>query len=79
MNKELEQYYEAQFDLFLTKGWTDLLEDLQKLRDSVSDITKVEDAQSLHFRQGQIDILDLLLSRKAMCEKAWEELNAEAI
>ena len=58
MDKELERYYEGQFDLFITQGWKDILEDLQKLRDSVSDITKVEDAQSLHFRQGQIDMSD---------------------
>jgi hypothetical protein len=75
MNRELEKYYEGQFDMFISTGWKDLIEDLSKLRESVSDITKVEDAQSLHFRQGQIDILDLLLNRKVMCEKSFEELQ----
>ena len=75
MTPELQNYYEDQFDLFTHPGWTDLLEDLLKLRDSISDITKVADAQSLHFRQGQIDILDLLLNRKAMCVKTYEELQ----
>lgn len=76
MNPELEKYYEGQFSLFMTQGWRDILEDLQKLRDSVSDITKAKDAQSLFYRQGQIDILDLLLKRKEACEEAWENLNA---
>lgn len=77
MTPELQKYYEGQFDLFSSMGWKDILEDLQGLRDSVSDITKVEDARSLHYRQGQIDILDLILNRKEMCEKAYQELEHE--
>jgi hypothetical protein len=77
LDTELEKYYEGQFDLFLTKGWKDILEDLQKLRASISDITTVADAQTLHYRQGQIDIIDLLLNRKAACDKAYEELKDE--
>lgn len=76
MTPELEKYYTGQFELFMSQGWRDILEDLQKLRDSVSDITQVKDETSLFYRQGQIDILDLLLKRKEACEKAWEELNA---
>jgi hypothetical protein len=77
MEQSLEKYYEEQFSLFLTQGWKDILEDLKLLRDSISDITKVTDAQSLHYRQGQIDIIDLLLNRKAACEEAYEGLLNE--
>ena len=75
MAPELEKYYEGQFDLFITQGWRDILEDLQSLKESIDDITKVTDTQSLYFRQGQIDIINLLLNRKAMCEKAYEDLQ----
>lgn len=77
LDVSLQKYYEGQFDLFLTQGWKDILEDLKKLRDSLDDITLVKDAQTLYYRQGQIDILDLLLNRKAACEKAYEELQDE--
>lgn len=76
MTPELQRYYEDQFSMMSTKGWTDLMEDLQELNnqlDHVSGITPDE----LKFRQGQLDILGLILGRRAMCDKTYEELANE--
>lgn len=77
-DKELQAYYENQWGLFTQPGWKDLMEDLQKLKDSVNNLSVVSDAHDLFFRKGQIDILDLLLKRKEACEKVYEELNNDS-
>lgn len=63
--------------MMATQGWTDLLEDLQKLKDSLNNLSLVTDTQDLYFRKGQIDILDLILKRKDTCEQVYEELQNE--
>jgi hypothetical protein len=77
MAPELQKYYESSFDMMATEGWKDLIEDLTKLKASINDVTLTTDTQDLFFRKGQLDILDLILSRKEMCEKVWEELLNE--
>lgn len=75
-DKPLQAYYEAQFDLFASVGWKDLCEDLEALRDQVDHVKGIS-VDDLKFKQGQLDILELILGRKVMCEKAYEELANE--
>lgn len=63
--------------MMATQGWIDLLEDLQKLKDSLNNLSLVTDTQDLYFRKGQIDILDLILKRKDTCEQVYQELENE--
>ena len=77
MDKELQIYYEETFSMMSTKGWVMLVEDFQKLKASLNDLSTVTDTQSLYFRQGQLDILNLVLQRKEMCEKVYQELQDE--
>lgn len=77
MEQSLQQYYESSFEMFASEGWKYLIEDFEKLATELSNIRTATDAQQLHYRQGQLDILDLVLKRKEMCEKVWEELNDE--
>jgi hypothetical protein len=73
----LQKYYEESFNMMATQGWADLLEDLNKLKDSLNNLSLVTDTQDLFFRKGQIDILDLILKRKDTCEQVYEELQNE--
>lgn len=75
MDKELQRYYEGQFSMMASQGWQDLMEDLQKFRTSINELSTVTDEQQLFFRKGQLDVLDLVLTRKAACDKAYEELQ----
>lgn len=77
MTPELEKYYSNQFDMMAMPGWTDLIEDLQKIKDATNNLSLVTDAHDLWYRKGQIDILDLLLTRREACGKAYEELKDE--
>ena len=78
MDKELQTYYEETFSMMATQGWLLLMEDLEKLKQQVENIRTVEDAQQLYYRQGQLDILDLMLNRKRTCEEVYEQLQGEA-
>ena len=77
MAPNLQKYYEEAFNMMSTQGWADLLEDLNKLKDSLNNLSLVTDTQDLFFRKGQIDILDLILKRKDTCEQVYEELENE--
>jgi len=78
MDKELQKYYEETFSTMSTQGWAFLIEDFTKLKQELENIRTVKDAQSLSYRQGQLDILDLLLNRKKTCEEVYEQLQQEA-
>jgi hypothetical protein len=78
MDKELQVYYEETFSTMSTQGWAFLIEDFTKLKQELENIRTVKDAQSLSFRQGQLDILDLILNRKKTCEEVYEQLLQEA-
>jgi hypothetical protein len=77
MEQNLQKYYESSFEMMASQGWKFLLEDFDRLKASINDVTLITDTQDLFFRKGQLDILDLILKRKEMCEKVWEELNNE--
>ena len=77
MDKELQTYYENTFSMMATEGWKALMEDLEKLKQELENIRTVKDAQTLSYRQGQLDILDLILNRKKTCEEIYEQLEQE--
>jgi hypothetical protein len=75
MAPELQKYYEETFSMMATEGWKLLMEDLSQLKNTVNELSTVSDAQILFHRQGQLDILNLLLNRKEACARAYEELQ----
>jgi hypothetical protein len=78
MEQSLQTYYEESFSTMATQGWTFLMEDLDKLKQELENIRTVKDAQTLSYRQGQLDILDLILNRKKTCEDVYDQLKQEA-
>lgn len=77
MEQSLQHYYEETFSMMATEGWKSLMEDLEKLKQELENIRTVKDAQTLSYRQGQLDILDLILNRKKTCEEIYEQLQQE--
>jgi hypothetical protein len=78
MEQSLSQYYDNQFSMMASDGWKDLMEDFSQLRDELDNIRTATDAQQLFFRQGQLDILDLILNRRKTCEEVYDQLNDTA-
>jgi hypothetical protein len=76
MNPELQKYYEERFSMFGQQGWLDLIEDVDKMLESLNNISTIEDANALQFRKGELSILLWLKNLKQISERAYEDLNA---
>jgi hypothetical protein len=74
MEQSLQKYYEETFSTMSTEGWKYLIEDLKKLEDNLVNVRTVKDEQSLNYRLGQLDILDLILNRRQTCEDIYNDL-----
>jgi hypothetical protein len=75
MDKALQEYYEARFDMMSTQGWKDFIEDVEKIVEVYDRISEIKDTEDLWKRKGQLDILNWVLNLKRESEVAWEELN----
>lgn len=77
MDRELDKYYTEMFSMMSTEGWKYLIEDMKKLEENLVNVRTVKDEQSLNYRLGQLDILDLILNRKQTCESIYNDLLQE--
>ena len=74
LTKELQDYYESRFGMMSSKGWTDFVEDAQKIKDTIT-IDGLKNNEELWFAKGQLDILNWVLNIKEASEKAYDELT----
>ena len=78
MNKELQQYYEDRFTMFTTKGWKDLVEDIEKIKATIK-IEDIQDEKTLFARRGELRIMNWLINLKDVSEQAHQDLENEDI
>ena len=43
MTPDLQKYYEDRFDLFSRQGWTDLMQDVDKMLESMNNVSTIPD------------------------------------
>ena len=77
MNRELQEYYENRFAMMATKGWSDLLEDLQLMIDSTDTLGGIETVEQLHFRKGEMSIMNWIKTLKESSTEVYEQLQEE--
>jgi hypothetical protein len=77
IDKELEQYYNAYRELFMTPGWKQLQEDLAQNAGIINSVEACKDGDNLHFRKGQLTILANLLNLEAQIKAAEEQAEEE--
>ena len=77
MDKELQEYYEARFEMMSTKGYKDLLADVEVMIDERNNLMATQSLEDLNFRKGQLDVLHWLRTLKKLSEEAWEQMNNE--
>lgn len=75
--QELQRFYEDAFSMMSTQGWKDLMEDIERVKNSYDKLSAVTETHPLDFRRGQLDILEWLYGLKGLYEKAWEELQVQ--
>ena len=76
MTPELEKYYENYFDLFLTDGWKQFIQDIQDAS-SDFDIRYVKDEGHLQNLQGQLKVLDILVNWEVNIRNAYDSITEE--
>lgn len=79
MSQEDLEFYERRFDLFALKGWLDLVEDFEQLKQNLVDIAQISTEQDLWYRKGQVEMINYLIQLKTLTEQAYEELINEDI
>jgi len=77
LDKELQEYYEARFEMMSTKGYKDLLADVEIMIDERNNLMATQSLEDLNFRKGQLDVLHWMRTLKKLSEEAWEQLNNE--
>ena len=77
MDKELQEYYEARFDMMSTKGWEDLIVDIEKMIEERNNLLATKSLEELNLRKGQLDVLHWIRTLKQLSEESWEQLNNE--
>ena len=79
MDKELQEYYEARFDMMATKGWIDLLADVDKMIEERNNLMATKSLEELNLRKGQLDVLYWIKTLKQLSEESWEQLNEKDV
>jgi len=77
LDKELQEYYEARFDMMSTKGWKDLVVDVEKMIEERNNLLATKSLEELNLRKGQLDVLHWIRTLKQLSEESWEQLNNE--
>jgi hypothetical protein len=73
MNKELEDYYQGQFDMFSTQGWKDFITDLRAHRDALNNVRDIKSPEDLFKIQGELRYVDQVLIHEEMVELAYKQ------
>lgn len=79
LDKELQEYYEARFDMMSTKGWKDLLTDVDKMIEERNNLMATKSLEELNLRKGQLDVFYWIKTLKQLSEESWEQLNEKDV
>jgi hypothetical protein len=74
---ELEKYYRAYEDMFLTDGWKAFIEDLEVSAKAIDSIEASNNADDLFFRKGQLASIARVLNLPDSIEVAKQQLIEE--
>lgn len=77
MNRELQNYYESRFEMMATKGWVDLLEDLEIMIEATNTLAGVDTEQQLHFKKGEMSILNWIKNLRDASAEVYDQLQQE--
>jgi hypothetical protein len=76
--KMLIKYYEDRLSMMASKAWRDLIEDVKSMIDSNNNIMNIHDEKTLHFKRGEISIMNWILSLEEMTRIGYEQQKEES-
>lgn len=74
IDKELERYYEDRIVMMNSKAWKDFVEDVTAIAEKTSDIHNIMTAEQLHFRKGELSILEWVMQIEKVSRMAYDKL-----
>ena len=77
MKRELQDYYENRFSMMSTKGWNDLMEDIEIMIKATDTLQGVDSEQQLQFKKGELSIMNWLKSLRESSSEVYEQLSQE--
>ena len=63
--------------MMATPGWRDLIDDIEKIKLALNNISTIDDEKDLQFKKGELSILTWLSTLKQVSEQAYEDLQDE--
>ena len=78
LSKDLQDYYEAIFSTFSSKGWEYFLEDAKKLLTQYQDIRNSNSNEEFMFNRGRVDVLLWIINFKELAKQSYDTLEAES-
>jgi hypothetical protein len=75
MPKEDEEFYRDRIDLLETEGWSDLIEELKVMAETVKRIESIDNEKDLWFARGQLSILRQMIVLEDATKAAMTELD----
>lgn len=79
IDEELRKYYENRFQMTSSEGWKDLIDDLIKMRLATNDLRTVKDEMTLHFRKGEISIIDWIINLHDLSRDTFDRISSGVI
>ena len=76
-DRDLQKYYEAMLELFTTPGWKYLVEDVEKIKAVGNTLAGIGSMEELHFRRGQLDMIEKIITQPDVVRAAYDMLLAE--
>lgn len=77
MQKELQEYYENRFTMTASKGWLDLLEDLEIMISATDTLAGIDTEQQLYFKKGEMSILNWIKNLREASIEVYDQLIEE--
>ena len=77
IDKELENYYRAYRDMFVSDGFQQLQQDLISNANVINSVEACKDSDDLSFRKGQLAIISNIVNLEQQIRLAEEQANEE--
>jgi hypothetical protein len=75
VDQETQTYYDNYFSLFITDGWKQLIQDFSNNALQINSLEAVKDANDMHFRKGQLNVLAHLINMETIVSTNYEEAS----
>ena len=75
MPKDNEEFYKDRIELLETEGWSDLIEELKIMSESVKRLDSIDNEKDLWFARGQLSILRQMIVLDDATKAAMTELD----